>query len=195
MGIVETLPPASGEGLRSWALELLENPDRWPALMTLLPEVAALRGVPQRPDFHAEGDVLTHTALALAALPPEAEPRVVWAVLLHDVGKVATTCLDGGVWRSPGHADAGALLVPQILGRFGREELAADVAWLVRHHQFHLSWQNLPAGLSRRQRSFCVLPLFDLLLQVCKADAAASQGSAKGELLAQLRALLASPAE
>lgn len=195
MGMVETLPPASGEGLRRWALELLGNPARWPALMTLLPEVAALRGVPQRPDFHAEGDVLTHTALALAALPPGAEPRVVWAVLLHDVGKVATTRLDAGVWRSPGHADAGALLVPQILGRFGREELAADGAWLVRHHQFHLSWQNLPAGLSRRQRRFCALPLFDLLLQVCEADAAASQGSAKGALLAQLRALLASPAE
>lgn len=176
-------------------LDLLRNPARRPALKVLLPEVAALRGLPQRPDFHAEGDVLTHTKLALEALPPAAEARVVWAVLLHDVGKVATTRLDTGVWRSPGHAEAGALLVPAILGRFGREDLAEDVAWLVRHHQFHLSWQNLPFGLSKRQRRFCGLPLFDLLLQVCEADAAASHGSAKGALLEQLRGLPADRAE
>jgi hypothetical protein len=60
--------------------------------------------------------------------------------------------------------------------------MVADVAWLVRHHDFLLSW-NLEPGdrLTARQRRFTEHPLFPLLLQVNAADAAASWGgSSKG---------------
>jgi hypothetical protein len=36
-----------------------------------------------------------HTQLALEACPPEGDPDLFWAALLHDVGKAAVTKLDG----------------------------------------------------------------------------------------------------
>ncbi len=183
--------PEAGPLLRRWLLDLLSDSSKFEKLTALLPEVAALRDVPQRVDYHAEGCVLTHTRLALQALEESADERVIWAVLLHDIGKVATTLWQNGIWRSPGHAEAGAGLVPAALHRLGRAALVEDVAWLVRHHQFSLSWQNLERGLSRRQLRFCRHPLFPLLIEVCRADGAGSLGSAKGAKLEQVLALLA----
>ena len=64
------------------------------------PELAALAGVPQEPEWHPEGDVFVHTGHcvdALARLPewqtlPDPVRRdVMFAVLAHDFGKPATT--------------------------------------------------------------------------------------------------------
>lgn len=157
-----------------------------------LPEVAALDGVPQPSYFHTEGDVLTHSLLAVDAVDPDADERVFWAVLLHDVGKALTTKFIDGRWRSHGHVNIGADMVPDILGRLNLVALAEDVAWLVKHHHFALDWGDYVfEGLTARQRRFCMLPLFSLLIEVCQADAAASLGSShKGEklhlILAQL---------
>ena len=54
-------------------------------LAEILPEVAALKGVAQPPEFHPEGDVWTHTLIMLEGLR---EPSLTLAlgVLLHDVG-------------------------------------------------------------------------------------------------------------
>ncbi len=158
---------------------------------TQLPEVLALKGVPQPPEFHREGDVLSHTLLALDVVADEEDERVFWAVLLHDLGKAATTRFEGGRWRARGHAEAGARPARMVMKRIGRADLAGDVAWLVRHHHFYFSWGNLPAGgLSRRQLQFCRHPLFPLLLRVAEADAAGSLGhSRKGRLLSRIRAL------
>ena len=186
--------PEAAPLLRRWLLGLLSDSSELEELATLLPEVAAMRGVPQRADFHAEGCVLTHTRLALQALAESADERAIWAVLLHDIGKVATTLWQNDTWRSPGHAEAGAELVPSILRRLGRADLIDDVVWLVRHHQFFLSWQNLDRGLSRRQLRFCRNPLFPLLIEVCRADGAGSLGSAKGAMLERVLALLAAEA-
>jgi hypothetical protein len=49
-------------------------------LRQILPEVYALDGVPQLPEFHPEGDVLTHTLLAVRHLPPAPDRRLAWAV-------------------------------------------------------------------------------------------------------------------
>ncbi|HEX9022290.1 MAG TPA: HD domain-containing protein [Geobacteraceae bacterium] len=148
-----------------------------------LPEVAALQGVLQAAEYHAEGDAYVHTMLAVEAVADDADQRVFWGVLLHDIGKAATTAFIGGRWRSHGHELAGAELVPAIMSRLGLAKLAEDVAWLVRHHDFLLSW-NLQPGieLSARQRHFTEHPLFSLLLKINAADAAASIGaSRKGE--------------
>jgi hypothetical protein len=122
----------------------------------------------------------------------DADPRVFWGVLLHDIGKAAVTEFIKGRWRSFGHEKAGAELVPQIMTRLGFPELAADVTWLVRHHDFILSW-DIRAGmkLTGRQRRFTEHSLFPLLLQVAAADAASSWGrSRKGEHLRILAALI-----
>lgn len=147
-----------------------------------LPEVAALQGVPQPERYHAEGDAFVHTMLAVEAVDDDADPRVFWAVLLHDIGKALTTKEVEGEVHSYGHAKAGAALVAVVLDRVGEPELAADVAWLVREHMFHHSWNLREDGvLTRQQRRYMEQPLFPLLMEVCAADAAASQGkSVKG---------------
>ena len=65
----------------------------------LLPEVAALRGVPQPEKYHAEGDAFIHTMLALESVDDDADPRVFWGVLLHDIGKATTTVFIEGRWQ------------------------------------------------------------------------------------------------
>ena len=71
-------------------------------LLHVLPEVAALVGVPQAVEYHAEGDALTHTLLAVAAVDAGADERVFWAVLLHDIGKPVLwyNFLDKSQWWS-----------------------------------------------------------------------------------------------
>lgn len=148
-----------------------------------LPEVSALRRVPQPEEYHGEGDAFIHTMLAMEAVDDDADPRVFWGALLHDIGKSAKTVFEGGRWRSVGHAEAGAEMVPAVMERIGLPDLTSDVVWLVKHHLFHFSW-NLgnQARITRNQRRFMEHPLFPLLLKVCLADAAGSRGrSNKGE--------------
>lgn len=164
-------------------------------LVAEIPEVGALAGVLQAQEYHREGDVLVHTLLALQALPPGVDERVCWAVLLHDIGKAVTTEYFQGRWRSHGHAEAGERMSGHVLNRLGREDIAEDVSWLVRHHGFALSWGPHPLDrLSKRQLRFCRHPLFPLLLQVARADAAASLGkSDKGERLENIVRLRKKP--
>lgn len=96
------------------------------------PEIAALRNCPQDPDWHPEGDVLTHTRHccdALVKLPawleatPERRRILLFAVLAHDFGKPATTRQtehQGRLrWRSLGHEAAGGPLADDFLRRIG----------------------------------------------------------------------------
>ncbi len=115
------------------------------------PEVAALRGTPQEPEWHPEGDVLTHTGHCLDALvsleewlaaPPAKRRLLTFAVLAHDFGKPATTQhaeKRGAMrWVSPGHEAAGGPLAESFLRRIGAPlELDAPVRALVVHHLAH----------------------------------------------------------
>jgi tRNA nucleotidyltransferase (CCA-adding enzyme) len=61
------------------------------ALGVLMPELAALNGVPQPPQWHPEVDTFVHVMLALAvAAQRQATLAVRYAVLLHDLGKALT---------------------------------------------------------------------------------------------------------
>jgi tRNA nucleotidyltransferase (CCA-adding enzyme) len=118
-------------------------------------EVAALAGVPQEPEWHPEGDVLTHTKLcldALACLPewqksdPACRRILTLAVLAHDFGKPWTTVRveKRGVlrWTSPGHEAAGGPLAETFLQRIGAPLQLIDwVQPLVVHHLAHHSGQ------------------------------------------------------
>jgi tRNA nucleotidyltransferase (CCA-adding enzyme) len=115
------------------------------------PEIAALRGTPQEPEWHPEGDVFTHTQHCLDALtglpewPAVEAPRrrqLMLGVLAHDFGKPATTerAERRGVlrWTSPGHESAGGPLAESFLRRIGAPlELTAPVVALVISHLVH----------------------------------------------------------
>jgi tRNA nucleotidyltransferase (CCA-adding enzyme) len=115
------------------------------------PEVAVLRGTPQEPEWHPEGDVFTHTQLCLDALVQLAEWQaadgsrrryLALAVLAHDFGKPATTAhaeRRGQLrWISPGHEPAGGPLAETFLARLGApHEIIEFVRPLVVHHLAH----------------------------------------------------------
>lgn len=117
----------AGEAPPSTAFALLE---RLGLLAVVLPELAALRGVPQAKAL--PGDALDHSLRTVDALPPS-DPLLRLAGLLHDVGK-ATTLEDG---HFIGHERAGAELAAAAMRRlrFGRAEVVR-VERLVRQHMF-----------------------------------------------------------
>ncbi|MGE3312547.1 MAG: CCA tRNA nucleotidyltransferase [Limisphaerales bacterium] len=112
------------------------------------PEIAAIRGVPQDPEWHPEGDVFEHTLHALDALArlPEwrsaPEPtRIVlaFAVLTHDLGKATRTETAERHGRpriiSPGHEIESARLAESFLTRIqAPHAIAQRVIPLVAHH-------------------------------------------------------------
>jgi tRNA nucleotidyltransferase (CCA-adding enzyme) len=130
-------------------LEVLEQ-SGW---LRHFPEIAALRGTPQEPEWHPEGDVFTHTEHcldALAGMPEwcaagtERRRLLMFAVLAHDFGKPSTTvhAERRGVmrWTSPGHESAGGPLTESFLRRIGAPlgltppTVALVVSHLVHHH-------------------------------------------------------------
>ncbi|MBL9202262.1 MAG: polynucleotide adenylyltransferase [Opitutaceae bacterium] len=150
------------------------------------PEVAALRGTPQEPEWHPEGDVFTHTQHCLDALttlpdwPACAAPRrrvLMFAVLAHDFGKPATTVRTekrGAVrWTSPGHEAAGGPMAEAFLRRLGAPlELDAPVAALVVHHLAHHHGAATFSATSVRRLARRLAPAtIDDLALVMRADA------------------------
>jgi len=115
------------------------------------PEVAALDGLPQDPEWHPEGDVLVHTGHCLDALVQlpawregdAARRRVLmFGVLAHDFGKAGTTHQAdrrGRIrWISPGHEAAGQAPTEAFLRRIGAPlDLAGHVVPLVINHLAH----------------------------------------------------------
>lgn len=115
------------------------------------PEIAALRGTVQEPEWHPEGDVFTHTQHCLDALvglegwqasEPAGRRRLTLAVLLHDTGKPSTTSRAerrGAMrWVSPGHEAAGGPFAEAFLRRIGApNELIPPIRALVVHHLVH----------------------------------------------------------
>ena len=108
--------------------------------------VKDMRGVPQSPIHHAEGDVAIHTQMVLEALvnladfktlDKQAQESLWVAALMHDIEKRSTTVVDeNGKIVSPGHAKKGAQTTRKILYRdfatpfFIREQIVG----LVRYH-------------------------------------------------------------
>jgi predicted kinase len=117
----------------------------WDTLDAAYSWVRHLKGCPQDPVRHAEGDVWTHVRMVcneMAALPawralPPLERRLLFtAALLHDVAKPVCTRVDAeGRLSARGHAWRGAIMARRILWRLGVPfDLREAVCALVRHH-------------------------------------------------------------
>jgi tRNA nucleotidyltransferase (CCA-adding enzyme) len=105
------------------------------ALARILPELAALDGVPQNPVHHPEVDSLVHTLMcveASARMGFDLPVRV--AALLHDLGKALTPRME---WPSHKmHDQRGVPLVEQVCARLKIPNICRDVA--VHHTREHL---------------------------------------------------------
>jgi poly(A) polymerase len=143
---IRQLAPAvlqvSSERIRDELIKILTGPARDRGLDLLhesgllscvLPEVEAMRGVPQPPEFHPEGDVFLHTKLALKMLRKPA-PVLALGTLLHDVGKPPTFSIRERI-RFDGHVELGVKMAEEICKRLRMSnEETEQVADLVLHH-------------------------------------------------------------
>ena len=149
------------------------------------PEIATLDSVPQEPEWHPEGDVLTHTGHCLDALvdlapwrdgPPGTRRVLSFAVLAHDFGKAATTKQAerrGKLrWISPEHEATGGPLAESFLRRIGAPlELIEHVRPLVVNHLLHHDQQPAFRDTTVRRLARKIAPAtLDELLAVMQAD-------------------------
>jgi tRNA nucleotidyltransferase (CCA-adding enzyme) len=128
-------------------------------LLGATPELAALPGVEQDPEWHPEGDVWVHTLLAVdrAAALRTGDPRwdlpLMLGVLCHDLGKALTTRFQDGRWRSHGHDLAGVDPARELLARIGTPAWAVSpVLALVRSHLQPTAFVLQGAGMRAYRR-------------------------------------------
>ena len=127
-------------------------------LQEILPEVAAMKGVEQPPEFHPEGDVFIHTKMLMEKLDC---PSVIlaFAALLHDVGKPPTYQVREGRIRFYEHSRVGAQMAEKILRRlrFSTDEIDA-IALCVDNHMKFANVKEMREGKLKRFMSTATFP-------------------------------------
>jgi poly(A) polymerase len=142
-------------------------------LAPLLPEVAALKGVAQSPDYHPEGDVWEHTLRLLGQLEQPSETLGLGA-LLHDIAKPHTAQPTEQRITFYGHCEIGADVAVAICQRLRRSrETWERVAYLVRDH---LRLVHAPAMRLSTLKRFLAHDGIEELLELARLDALASTG-------------------
>ncbi|HXG52112.1 MAG TPA: CCA tRNA nucleotidyltransferase [candidate division Zixibacteria bacterium] len=158
------------EGGARRGFELL---DETGLLRPILPEIEALKGVEQSPDYHPEGDVFTHTLLMLGHLENPSE-TLAYGCLLHDIGKPACQRREGERITFYGHAELGAEMAEAVLKRLKRGRAAWErVAFLVRNHLRHTQAPNMRLSTLKR---FLRQEGIEELLELTRIDALAGNG-------------------
>ncbi|MCP4570836.1 MAG: HD domain-containing protein [bacterium] len=158
----------------SRGLQLLADTD-W---LRHFPELDALRGVPQDPVHHPEGDVWIHTCHCLDACAAE-KLGVPWedlvvglAVLCHDLGKPSTTTqVDDGRTRALGHEQAGVAATGAFLSRLtDQRRLVREVLPLVAEHMRPTQLYQQQSGAAAIRRLADRVGRIDRLVRVARAD-------------------------
>lgn len=147
----------------------------------LFPELVALVGVPQEPEWHPEGDVDVHTLMVvdearklIGDLEFAKQVTVMLGALCHDFGKPPTTKFFDGRWRSYAHDEAGVeptLSFLDTLGIFTLDgyDVRSQIVQLVRYHLTPgMFYKSQPGDGAFRRLARKVEP--DLLYRVAKAD-------------------------
>jgi putative nucleotidyltransferase with HDIG domain len=177
----DSITEVSAERIRDELLRLLTAPGRGRGvrllhasglLQVILPEVAAMAGVPQPPEFHPEGDVFTHTVLALEHLR-DPSPVLAMATLLHDIGKPPTLSVSDRI-RFNEHDVVGAEMAEAVCRRLrlsGQE--TERIVVLVRDH---LRAKDLPKMRPAKAKRFLLDPACPDHLELHRADCLASHG-------------------
>ncbi len=172
--IREELTKVLTEGAAKRGFALL---DQCGLLREVLPEISALHGVAQPPQYHPEGDVWVHTMMMLDGLPVGTATTLAWGVLLHDVGKPDTfrsAAETGDRIRFDGHVDKGVELAEKICRRlrFSNDETEQILALVANHMKFK-DVEKMRASTLKR---FVRLPYFDEHMALHRLDCLSSNG-------------------
>jgi poly(A) polymerase len=176
----EELTKMLTEGQARRAFELLDQSSLLPEL---LPEIAAMKGVEQPPQYHPEGDVFVHTLLLLEKLPAGASKTLAWGALLHDVGKPPTFRIAPDRIRFDGHVDVGVKMAEEILCRlrFSNHETDQILALVDNHMRFGQVQRMNQSTLKK----FLRLPAFEEHLELHRIDCLSSHGQLEAYEYAQ----------
>jgi poly(A) polymerase len=141
-------------------------------MVEILPEIAAMKGVAQPPEFHPEGDVWTHTMIMLEGLR---EPSLTLAlgVLLHDVGKPGTFRIAERI-RFDGHVEKGIEVAHGLLTRlrFPNDVIAGAEALIANHMKF----METPRMRESTLKRFMRMPDFEEHMALHRLDCLSSHG-------------------
>jgi tRNA nucleotidyltransferase (CCA-adding enzyme) len=116
------------------------------ALAVIFPEIEALYGVPQPPQWHPEIDTGVHVMMALRLASRISDSKVVrFAVLMHDLGKARTPAEK--LPSHPGHEQASVPLIEALVARLRIPNDYRELALLAaRHHGLvHRAFELRPA--------------------------------------------------
>jgi poly(A) polymerase len=172
----------SAERIRDELVRIFMSPQRthgWDLLdasgllCAIFPEVAAMKGCNQPPQFHPEGDVFQHTRLMLKLLSSTASLPLVLSALFHDIGKPPTSEVDEtGRIRFNGHDRIGAEMTEEIMKRlrFSRAEIDATVEAVRQHMVF----KDVPRMRIAKLKRFMARPTFADELELHRVDCASS---------------------
>src|SRR4051795_11882518 len=139
-------------------------------LADILPEIAAMKGVEQPPEYHPEGDVWLHTLLLLEQLD-DPTPTLALGALLHDVGKPPTFRVAERI-RFDGHVEEGVRMAHEILTRlrFSREQMEQVEALVANHMKF----KDVPQMKESTFKRFLRMPAFEEHLELHRLDCLSS---------------------
>ena len=149
-------------------------------LKEILPDVHAMIGVEQPPQFHPEGDVFVHTCLVLDKLHENTggnySAELAMGALLHDVGKPPTFEITDRI-RFNGHDRVGAGMAKGICRKlkFSKKQIERIVS-LIREHLKFKDVRNMRQSTLKR---FLATPYFEEHLEMHLADCQASHGITK----------------
>jgi len=144
-------------------------------LQQVLPEVAALHGCEQPPEFHPEGDVFIHTRIMLGLLGAHVSLPLVLSVLFHDIGKPPTFMVDEtGRIRFNGHEHVGADMTRAVMERLRfSNDVIDDTVLMVKNHMAFKDVQQMRVAKLKR---FLARPTIDDELELHRVDCTSSHG-------------------
>ncbi|HKD04040.1 MAG TPA: CCA tRNA nucleotidyltransferase [Terriglobales bacterium] len=142
-------------------------------LREVLPEISAMKGVEQPPQFHPEGDVFVHTLGLLDKLPQPCSATLAWGALLHDVGKPPTFRVADRI-RFDGHVAVGMKMGQEILHRlrFSHDD-SEQILALIDNHMRFADVQKMKESTFKK---FVRIPRFDEHIELHRIDCLASHG-------------------
>lgn len=138
----------------------------------ILPEIKAMQGVSQPRNQHAEGDVYTHSLLAIEETDHTYDLPTKYAVLFHDLGKPQTRQIRQGKATFYDHPNVGAEIAVKICKRLKFSSADTEkIRWLVKNHMVPNDFKLMRVGTRRK---WGLNKYFPELLKVYLADARAS---------------------
>jgi len=169
--VADELSKMLTEGRARKAFELL---DATSLLPEVLPEISAMKGVAQPPQYHPEGDVWQHTLLLLENLPQPCSRTQAWGALLHDVGKPPTFRVAPDRIRFDGHVEVGVKMAEEICRRLRFSKV--DTEQILALIQQHMRFGDLQRMKESTLKKFLRLPKIEEHIEQHRLDCVASHG-------------------